>query len=73
MTDVDPYCFCIGNIARAIRCQEVSLEPGDEHRLNAFDASVYLAAAFCKRPEDVIVDIVTWEPEQSLGPRSVVP
>ena len=53
-----PYQMAINNMARKIRSQSEDQEP----RLNAFDASIYLAVAFCKLPEDVIADIISVNP-----------
>ena len=55
---VTAYQMAVNNVARAIRAQRKSdVEAGDG--INAFDASVYLAMAFCKFKEEVIADIVS--------------
>ena len=56
---MDIYRMAVGNMARAIRNQ--SGRDLDGGGLDAFEASRYLAVAFCKLPADVLSDIITHE------------
>jgi hypothetical protein len=52
------YQMAINNTARAIASQSPAVRDSDpDPVLNVFNASIILAAAFCKRKEDVLADL----------------
>lgn len=58
MIEMNVYQMAVNNVARFIKSQKPDDNDfGCMHVITAFDASVILAAAFCKSQDEVLIDI----------------
>lgn len=53
-----PYQMAINNTARFIQSPKNRDTGSEDPTINAFDASIILAIAFCKNKEEVLADLL---------------